>query len=305
MSDVMSMNPTGEQYEIISGPHRAVICELGGTIRRYSVGDHALLRGFAADQRVSGGRGQHLLPWPNRIRDGKYSFGGVDQQLVLSEPDKHNAIHGLTRYAVWGLTERTESSVTQSLTIFPQPGWAGIVQAELRHSVSDDGLLAEMTATNAGDQTVPFGYGAHPYLTVGEEEVDDVHLLLPAHSYLEVDERLLPADVKPVSGTDKDFRTSAQLGSTVLDTALTELDRGSDGRWRAQLRLGDRLAELWAGDGFDWMQVFTGKNTRRASIAVEPMTCGPDAFNPGPTHDGLLSLAPGDTFQGRWGIVGD
>ena len=70
------------------------------------------------------------------------------------------------------------------------------------------------------------------------------------------------------------------------------------------LTRGDRTAELWADETMDWMQVFTGGPYRDWSIAVEPMTCGPDAFNPGPTHDDMIVLGPGDTYTGRWGVSG-
>ena len=103
----MSIAPTGEQYEIVSGGHRAVVTEVGATLRSYAVDGVDVVRGFAEDETVKGGRGQNLLPWPNRIRDGKYTFAGQSHQLALSEPARHNASHGLARYVPWVLTDRT------------------------------------------------------------------------------------------------------------------------------------------------------------------------------------------------------
>jgi aldose 1-epimerase len=85
---------------------------------------------------------------------------------------------------------------------------------------------------------------------------------------------------------------------------MTDLGRDADGRWRVSLVLGDRYAELWGDEAMLWVQVFTGGPNRDWSIAVEPMTCGPDAFNTGPTHDGMRVLAPRATFVGTWGIFG-
>ena len=150
------------------------------------------------------------------------------------------------------------------------------------HTVGDDGVVTEVSVTNIGATAVPFGYAAHPYLTVGEETVDDVVIAVPAERYLAVDDRLLPLDLILVEGRDEDLRTAAPLGNRRFDTALTGLTRGEDGRWRARLERGERWAELWAGAGLDWIQVFTGNDRRDLSIAVEPMTCGPNAFNPGP-----------------------
>jgi aldose 1-epimerase len=300
----VSVAPTGEQYEIISGRHRAVVTEVGATLRSFSVNDRDVVRGFGVQEMISGGRGQNLLPWPNRIRDGRYVFQGITQQLALSEPARHNAIHGLARYVPWVLIDKQPDAVINRVRIHPQTGWPGTLEAMITHRVDDNGLTVTVQATNLGAGELPFGYGAHPYLTVGEAAVDEVAITVPAASYLEVDDRLLPTKISSVDGTAYDLRRGPVLGSVSLDTAMTEISRDSDGRWRAKLVLGERSAELWADETMEWVQVFTGGPHRDWSIAVEPMTCGPDAFNDGPTHDGMRILAPGQTFIGQWGISG-
>ena len=300
----MSAAPTGEQYEINSGNHRAVVTEVGATLRRFSVDERDVVHGFDVTETIKGGRGQNLIPWPNRIRDGRYTFNGVTQQLALTEPARHNASHGLARYVPWVLVEQQADTVVNRVRIHPQPGWSGTLDATITHRVSADGLTVTVEATNLSDEELPFGYGAHPYLTVGESSVDEVALTVPAASYLEVDDRLLPARLSAVDGTVYDLRRSTVLGSANLDTAMTDLTRDSDGRWRIRLTLGDRYAELWGDETFAWTQVFTGGPNRDAGVAVEPMTCGPNAFNAGPTHDDLRVLAPQETFVGQWGITG-
>ena len=300
----MSAAPTGEQYEINSGNHRAVVTEVGATLRRFSVDGRDVVHGFDVTETIKGGRGQNLIPWPNRIRDGRYTFNGVTQQLALTEPARHNASHGLARYVPWVLVEQQADTVVNRVRIHPQPGWSGTLDATITHRVSADGLTVTVEATNLSDEELPFGYGAHPYLTVGESSVDEVALTVPAASYLEVDDRLLPARLSAVDGTVYDLRRSTVLGSANLDTAMTDLTRDSDGRWRIRLTLGDRYAELWGDETFAWTQVFTGGPNRDAGVAVEPMTCGPNAFNAGPTHDDLRVLAPQETFVGQWGITG-
>jgi aldose 1-epimerase len=300
----VSATPTGEQYEIISGPHRAVVTEVGATLRSFSVEGRDVLRGFGVDEMSRAGRGQHLIPWPNRIRDGRYVFNGVAQQLGVTEPARNNASHGLVRYVPWVLVDKKVDAVTNRVRIHPQPGWPGTLEAMITHQVSADGLAVTVEATNIGEDKLPFGYGAHPYLTVGESTVDEVSLTVPAGSYLEVDDRLLPTKISPVDGTIYDLRRGPVLGSTNLDTAMTDLVRDPDGRWRVKVVLGERYAELWGDEAMKWTQIFTGGPNRDWSIAVEPMTCGPDAFNAGPTHGDLKVLAPGETFVGQWGISG-
>jgi aldose 1-epimerase len=300
----VSVPPTGEQYEIISGRHHAVVTEVGATLRSFSVEGRDVVRGFGVDEMSRAGRGQHLIPWPNRIRDGRYVFNGVTQQLGLTEPARNNASHGLVRYVPWVLVDKKVDSVTSRIRIHPQPGWPGTLEAMITHQVSADGLTVTVEATNIGSDELPFGYGAHPYLTVGESTVDDVSITVPAGSYLEVDDRLLPTKISPVDGTIYDLRPGPVLGSTSLDTAMTDLVRDPDGRWRVKIVLGERYAELWGDEAMKWTQIFTGGPNRDWSIAVEPMTCGPDAFNAGPTHGDLKVLAPGETFVGQWGISG-
>ncbi len=300
----VSAAPTGEQYEISSGKHRAVVAEVGAALRSFTFDGRDVVNGFDVMETIKGGRGQNLIPWPNRIRDGRYTFNGVTQQLALTEPARHNASHGLARYVPWVLVERQADTVVNRVRIHPQPGWPGTLEARITHRVGEEGLMVTVEATNLGDNELPFGYGAHPYLTVGESSVDEVALTVPAASYLEVDDRLLPAKVSPVDGTAYDLRHNTVLGTTNLDTAMTDLDRDSDGRWRIRLARGDRYAELWGDATFVWTQVFTGGPNRDGGVAVEPMTCGPDAFNEGPTHDDMRVLAPGHTFVGQWGISG-
>jgi len=298
----VSIAPTGEQYEIGSGPQRAVVTEVGATLRSFSVDGRDVVRGFSVQDQISGGRGQNLIPWPNRIRDGRYIFNGATQQLALTEPARHNAIHGLARHVPWVLVDRQPDAVTNRVRIYPQQGWPGILEATITHRVGEDGLTVTVQATNVGAAELPFGYGAHPYLTVGESRVDEVAITVPAASYLEVDDRMLPLKISPVDGTAYDLRGGPVLGPVNLDTALSDLARDSDGRWRVRVVLDDRHAVLWGDETMQWVQVFSGGPSRNLSLAVEPMTCGPDAFNAGPTHDGMRVLAPGETFTGEWGI---
>jgi aldose 1-epimerase len=300
----VSAAPSGEQYEISSGSQRAIVTEVGATLRSLSVEGRDVVRGFGLDEMSTAGRGQNLVPWPNRIRDGRYTFNGVTHQLALTEPARHNATHGLARYVPWVLVDKQPDAVTNRVRIHPQPGWPGTLEAMITHRLGEDGLTVTVEATNIGAGELPFGYGAHPYLTVGESRVDEVAVIVPAASYLEVDDRLLPIKISSVDGTVYDLRRGPVLGSVSLDTAMTDLARDPDGRWRVELALGDRYAELWGDETMDWVQVFTGGPHRDWSIAVEPMTCGPDAFNAGPTHSDMKVLAPGETFVGQWGISG-
>lgn len=302
----MDRHPSGEQWEINHGDQTATIVEVGGGLRTYRAGGLDVLAGYAEDEQCAAGRGQVLMPWPNRIRDGKYTFAGVDYQLALTEPARRNASHGLVRWALWSVLERQASRVTVGYRLHPQQGWAGRLDLTVTYALDDTGLSIATTATNTGPSPAPFGYGAHPYLAIGDTPLAEIELTAPARRQVLVDERMLPTGTAAVEGGELDFSAPRKLGATTLDTAFTDLDRDADGRWRVSVGgvTGRPATSLWAGPGFDWLQVFTGQGADSGvagerGIAVEPMTCPADAFNSG---HGLIVLEPAQSWSGHWGL---
>lgn len=292
--------PTGEQWHLSTGPDELTVVEVGGGLRSWTRDGVDVVAGFAADEPCTSARGQQLIPWPNRIRDGRYSYAGVEHQLPLTEVSRHNASHGLVRWDPWRLTGRTDSSLTVSHRLFPQPGWDWHLESTTTYAVAPDGLTVTTEVTNVGGETAPFGYGVHPYVSVGDAAMADVGLTVPAASYVEVDDRLLPLRTSPVEGTAYDLRQEKVLGTHMLDTAYTDLS-AVDGRWTITVVTADRpVVDLWAdADTFPWAQVFTGEVPGARGVALEPMTCPPEAFN---SADSLIDLAPGQTWTGIWGI---
>lgn len=300
-------SPSGEQWTIRHGKHEAVIVEVGGGLRSYTLAGRPVLHGYSVDEQCSGGRGQMLMPWPNRVRDGRYSFGaGKPLQLALSEPVHHNAIHGLVRWAIWSVAEQCEDSIRVTCRLRPQQGWSWSLDLAITYALGDDGLTITPRARNVGMTPAPFGFGAHPYLTAGELRVDELELLLPAATSLDVDDRSIPTGTSDVEGSDLDYRDARAIGAAVLDTAYTDLAADADGKWRVRLRHpAGTSTSLWAdAAAYPYVQVFTGdtlvESLRRTSgVAVEPMTCPANAFRSG--RD-LLVLKPGGEFTASWGV---
>ncbi len=287
--------PTGEQYTISHGRYSAVVTEVGASLRSLVVDGREWLWTFGEEEVPSGSAGRQLIPWPNRIRDGRYSFGGTDYQLPISEVPRGVAIHGLNEGFEWELVSHTETEVAQRHTFHPESGWPGTLTVTLHHKVSDDGLEIVVHVNNEGRDPLPYGYGVHPYFAF--DDVDDVSVELPFASELRVDEeRLLPLEVSPVS-PGKDFRIGRKVDETVLDTAFTN---PSTPCWTARLAGPQHTVEVWGDESVPWVQLYT--RPERDALAVEPMTCGPDAFNEGPTHDGLIVLDPGESHVATWGV---
>jgi aldose 1-epimerase len=179
--------PSGQQHVLVAGRHQAVVVELGGGVKSYTLGGRPVLDGYAEQAMATAARGQPLLPWPNRVRDGRYAWDGVEHRLALTEPEKGNALHGLVRWANWTATDKTSASVTMQHVLHPQPGYPFALELAITYSLSGEGLEVSTSARNVGSGPAPYACGQHPYLAV-PRQVDDCHLHLPAATYLPTDD---------------------------------------------------------------------------------------------------------------------
>lgn len=294
--------PSGDQFEITGAGHRAVVTESGGALRLLERAGVPLVDGFAEDEMSAGGRGQLLVPWPNRVRDGRYAFGGEERQLPLTEPSRRHASHGLARWAAWQVVEHAADVVRLRLRVVAQTGYPWTLDLGVRYRLAADGLEVTQTAHNRSAEPAPYACGAHPYLAVDGGPVDDWLLHVPAASRTVVDDRKIPVRTERVAGTDLDFRTPRRVGDVVLDHTFTDLARDGDGRSTVTVRHGGRAVSLWGDRRVRWFQLYTADDrpaTARRSLAVEPMTAPPDAFR---TGQDLVVLDPDERVAVRWGI---
>jgi aldose 1-epimerase len=301
-------SPTGQQWRIGHGDHDVVVCEVGATLRSYNLGPTPVIDGFGPLEWSHSGRGQVLAPWPNRLADGRYEFNGVRAQAALDEPERRNAIHGLVRWLPWTLQTRHQNQLSLRLQLHPSPGYPFSLLLEMEYHVGREGLSVTTTAHSTDGGPIPFGLGFHPYLCAGDGTVDTRILHLPAHDTVDLDGRGVPTgELTAVEGTERDFTRPRAIGPTVLDTAFTTLDRDTDGRAWASLDdpAGVAGVALWADPGFGYFMVYTGDtlgelSRRRRAVAVEPMTCPPNALR---TGKDLLVLDPGHEWSGSWGLM--
>lgn len=304
MNDLAS--PSGAQYEIRHGEHQATIVSVSGGLRVYSVGGRDVIDGYADDAICDGARGQTLVPWPNRVKDGTWSFDGTEQQLSLTEPSQHNAIHGLVRWSRWSLGQRDEGMVELECATVAQPGYPWTLHVANRWELGDLGLSVTTTIVNRSETPAPVAAGFHPYLTVGTPTIDDAVLHLPADSWLPTGKQQIPTGKEAVQGSDYDFREPRRLGDIEIDYTFTGLHRDSDGRCR--LRMSDpdnsRSVTLWVDEAYPYLEVFTGDalpdpGRRRQGLGVEPMSAPPNALA---TGESIVVLQPDEAWRGSWGI---
>ena len=296
--------PSGTQYRIAAGAHAATITEVGAMVREYTVGGRDVFVPFDEGEPAPAFNAAVLVPWPNRLRDGRYQADGTTYQLAVSEPERGTALHGLGCWYRWSPVEVADDTVTLELALPAQKGWPFQLVSQVRYSLdAEQGLEVRVRTRNVGTRTAPYGVGFHPWLSTGGADLDTCTVRLDAAEHVTVDERLLPTGVEPVTG-DHDLRETRSLAGLDLDDAWVGATRDEAGLSWCLLGCPDgRTPAVWMDDSMDCWQVCSADHIaghRRFGLAAEPMSCYADAFNSG---DRLVHLAPGDSHTVRWGAT--
>jgi aldose 1-epimerase len=297
-----------------------VVTDVGAKVRVYRVRGRDVFTSFGEDETAPAGHGAVLAPWPNRLRDGRYTFDGVEHQVPISEPERGTALHGLAMWQRWTVLDadspdaagvaddeahRTAAATTLELRLAPSPGYPFDLLLRTTYRLTPAGLHVRVTATNLGTATAPYGVGFHPWLSPGRAPLDECTFQLDAATRVTVDDRLLPTGTAPVEGP-YDLRNPRALRGVDLDDAFLDVLRDADGLSWARLSAPDGwTAAVWMDQSMDTWQVCTGDHIsavdyRRTGVAAEPMSCIADAFR---TGDRLIRLAPGQTHEVTWGAA--
>ncbi|MCX2750315.1 aldose 1-epimerase family protein [Arthrobacter sp. MI7-26] len=300
----------GEHFELTASiggrSQRVVVTEVAASLRELDVDGVALVQDYPADAQPPWCAGWVLVPWPNRVAGGTWSYDGVAQQLDITEPENGNALHGLLTRTPYGLSALTADSVTLDAGLSPQPGYPFELATSVRYQLVEDGLLVTHRLENTGHRSAPVALGAHPFLRLGSVPTEELTLYINADTHIEVDERLNPSGVTTdVSGTRNDFRTGQVVGTVDLDDAWGDVRRDDDGSSLHYLEAPDgSQVQLFMDASFGYVQAFTTTEFAThggmvTAVAVEPMTAPADAFNSG---EGLRWLEPGEVWEASWGI---
>src|SRR6185437_11185007 len=289
---------SGELFTITAGDYRAGIAEVGAALAGLWLADRPVTVDVDSRQLPPKSCGAVLVPWPNRVRDGRYAFDGEQFQLPLTEPAAGNASHGLVKWVRWSCQDQKPAELIMVHDLVPQTGYPFELRLELHYALDPvTGLAVRLTACNTGHRDAPFGAGFHPYLDLAGHPLDTAELLVPAGTVLRTDSQQIPVGREPVAGTSFDFRTIRSIGADRLDHGFADLTGQL-----ALLRTADRTISLGWDAGFNHLQVFTPPSITpgRNAVAIEPMSCPADAFNSGQK---LVRLAPGESWSGGWGVA--
>ena len=300
--------PTGEQYTLHhDGAHgrvEATIVQVAAGLRHLSVDGHDLVQGYAETVAPPFGTGIVLVPWPNRVRDGRWSHDGRELQLDITEVERNNAIHGLLRNTAYRVLERSADAVTLAASVVPQHGYPFHLETTVTYRLTGNGIRVEHGVTNVGADPAPYAVGTHPFLRVGTHPVDSLTITARTVDHVAVDARLNPTGLEPARGGAFDLSPGRLVADLELDDAW-RVHPDADGVTRAVLSADDGTeTELWQDGDWEWLQVFITRSYPTAegpvtAIAVEPMTAPANAFVSG---EGVRWLEPGESWGGSWGI---
>lgn len=268
-----------------------------------------IVTGYSGAANKVGGEGDVLIPFPGRVTEGRYTFGGQTYQMDKNDKEAPAAIHGFLRHAPWEIAHQATDEVTFviGLAADAHPGYPFALAVRVTYRLNSDGLTCSFAMENVGDKTAPVAAGFHPYFTVGSALIDADTLHVPFGSTLEYQDLLPTGRVLPVEGTPLDFRQPHAIGDVKFNTCYLHPQRDPDGLIR--IRLSNPAAQkslaVWLDAAFDYVVLYSGdplsESHRRRALAIEPMTCGSDALN----HPewGLVALEPAQTLTGAWGVM--
>lgn len=301
--------PTGAQYTIQGdtafGHATVTITQLAAALRAFEVDGVDIVQRYPVGSSPSLGAGMVMVPWPNRIADGRWNHHGEMLQLDISEPKFDNALHGLLAYTAYSVASRTSSSITLTAPVFAHPGYPFVLETSVDYALNTDGLTVRHRLTNRGRLPAPVAVGTHGYYKIGGVDTGELMLTNSARTVYTNDSRLLPVARVPVSGRF-DLREGRKVANLALDDCFTDQSL-IDGCHRSRLTAPDgRHVEVWTDENFGHVVLlttrqFVAENGQEAlAVAIEPQTAAADSFNNG---FGLVWLDPGASWSPTWGVT--
>lgn len=295
-----------QEIALTHGDWKLTVAPYGASLRGLTYRGKTVITGYTGKENKVGGQGDALIPFPGRVAGGAYEFDGQRHQMPQNDKDGPNAIHGFLRAVVWDTAAQDDASVTFATRLDGAEGYPFLLNASVTYTLTHDGLTCAFRVENVGDTAAPVGVGFHPYFTVGSDVIDGDALHVPMASVLEFDDTLIPTgNILPVAGTEFDFQTPRRIGATKFNTCYANPTRDKDGLFSITLAGESRNLTVWMNGAFGYVVLYSGdplpETHRRRALAIEPMTCGSDAFN----HPewGLARLAPGEMLTGTWGVT--
>lgn len=272
------MHAGGKTILLAAGDYRAQIVTVGAGLAELTWRGNHLVIPHHPEEMPLAHLGKVLIPWPNRIANGSYQHDGHEYQLPINEHGSQASIHGLLAWRDWQINELTAKKLSLSVFLPPSYGYPFSLFSQVIYSLdATSGLSVEIISKNIGDQSAPYGVGIHPYLTCNLTPVDDYMLQLPAKQVFAVDMQSNPTDLHAVDELDFNFLTLRTIGDKRIDHTF----KTQSNPWEMQIINQQQKLAVSMHSDQPWLQVYSGEKLNRQGLAIEPMSCPPNAFNSG------------------------
>jgi aldose 1-epimerase len=242
-------------------------------------------------------KGALLFPFPNRLKDGRFTWMNKVYQWPINNVATNNAIHGMVnkvKFEVIGVTLGQYSAEVKCRYIYDgkNPAYPFPYTLDMTYGINTNNRFwVAFDVLNRCDHPIPAGFGWHPYFKLGTLKANEMQLTLTPSSQVLIDTRMIPTgQTKPLNA----YMRSTSVGEAELDTCFaTETEKGT---YRLSLQgARQKLTLVSSAAGFPYYQVFTPPH--RESIAIEPMTCNVDALN---NQQGIKVIEPGGIWKDRF-----
>lgn len=278
------------EVRLSAGGTEACVTASGAAVRSLRFSGRHLVREFPAGTHPAPGATNIVLaPWPNRVADATYSFGGETRQLEVTEPELGHALHGFTWRRLFEFADASSDSCTLHSVLGPEPGWPWPIDLTVTYRLIDGGIVGEMTAVNLSDEPAPCALGVHTYLSALGAPLDECTLHHSMTQRQPLDSRNIPDGPREVWP-----QNPIAMNGVWLD------DSGFDPRFEPHvatlLNKEGHGVELSASESMRWTQVFTSPQRH---LAVEPMTAPPNSLVSG---EDLNVLEPDGRLTVSWTV---
>jgi aldose 1-epimerase len=271
-----------------TGEFLSVIPSFGGNIHELHLKKrkeiHSIILGNKSKDELLGignnyYRGSKLSPFPNRINNATYKFKRKTYKLLAN--DGQHALHGMLWNAEFAIESKEENKNFAKLVLSKiynndEKGYPFQYKIEIEYTLKKSYVLVKTKITNLSLTKIPIGDGWHPYFSTGSD-IESLQLQIPAKHCLEMDETKIPTGR---TRQNKTFLRPKFINKTILDHCF-EI---TSSKKMVETRLFDQVKNITivlfqktGKKGYNYIQLYTSPD--RKSIAIEPMSCMPNAFN--------------------------
>lgn len=266
---------------------------MGGAIKELTLSFNGKNRAVISPQKDYHYQSSLLFPFPNRLKDGRFEFGGKSYQFPLNDFGKPNALHGFIHDMKFEEIVRDEEKLGLAcnylgdIDYYPFP-----FDMQLTYQLEPGVLRIEVEITNTGTSLMPCSFGWHPYFNINDD-ADQVRIELVGADLIVVDETLIP------TGKRTPYRTLEEA-CTIENLKLDNCFQFQDTTTERSTKLcfpDDTTLEVWQDRSLPFVQLYTPDDYK--TIAIEPMSSNINALN---TKDGLSLIKPKQSLVLNFGV---